>query len=1205
MNNKSIRRVAMIFDNTARRDTTGVYCRRAMSRFVEVEHFLPAELGRLSREPFDLYIAIDDGMNYSIPPDLHPSVYWAIDTHLDFERELQRALAFDFVFAAQRDGANRFRQHGISSAHWLPLACDPEIHGKQEVAKQYDICFVGNNFPGPREDLLRLIQGRFPNSFVGRRFFAEMAQTYSQSRLVFNRSLRNDVNMRVFEALASGSLLVTNDLRENGQDELFRDGLHLATYRDADELIDKVNFYLHNPELGERVAETGRQAVLAKHTYQHRMQLILDMAEDQLARRRPSAPRGIELPAAAIGTVTAMAGPRNNRGGQVGLTSIIVVTCGQLEYTRLCLDSIKHFTAEPYELIVVDNGSTDGTVDYLRLRQDIVFIVNSENRGFPAAANQGIVAAKGEQILLLNNDTVVTRGWLRRMLETLHSDHRIGLVGPCSNNVSGEQQVSVTYDRLESLDPFAQEWGLLHNGQTVDTDRLVGFCLLIRREVVDQIGLLDVRFGIGNFEDDDFCRRAQGAGYRAVIARSSFVHHFRHRTFLGNGVDFGALLAENERKFRDKWGIEGTAARVIQNGIAQNGDAGADTRISEQPALTHIGTVSGQGKIEVQIAFDSSPNDATRPVVHPNGQPESNSIIPSPPRPSPQPPLFTVKRGLNRGLLLVPNSLRLSLCMIVRDNEATIGPALESIFRWVDEIVVVDTGSRDKTLEICRQYGARVYEFPWCDDFSAARNESLKYARGEWIFWMDSDDTISPECGKRLRELAERRHPDNALGFVMQVHCPRSGEDDEVEVTIVDHVKLVRNRPDLRFEGRIHEQILPSIRRAEGEVFWTDIHVRHSGADHSPAGWQRKLERDLRILHLELQASPRHPFVLFNLGMTYADTKRYPEAIGYLEKCLEVSDPDESHVRKAFALLTSSLFQAQRHADAWQSCQRGLSRFSDDKELLFRSAMLHHHFGRLRDAETAYLQVINDRTDRHLTSIDRNLAGYKARHNLALVYDDMRRLDLAEAQWRQIVQQAPTHVDGWRALVDVLLRAGKLEEVEKICGDLSARNGRLGRESHLLRARLAVARNDLPAAIPLFELADRQDPQNLTALQALCQVLVEGGEFELAEQRLRELTSRAPSDAAAFHNLGIVYYRRGAFSQAAAAFERSVGLRPNAPETRTQWGWSLGNTGRLQDAINVWHETLRRFPGHKPSMAALEAAGAAAGAGNFAAPGSI
>ena len=178
--------------------------------------------------------------------------------------------------------------------------------------------------------------------------------------------------------------------------------------------------------------------------------------------------------------------------------------------------------------------------------------------------------------------------------------------------------------------------------------------------------------------------------------------------------------------------------------------------------------------------------------------------------------------------------------MIVRDNETTIRPALASIRPWVDEIVVVDTGSKDRTPEICRQFQARVFEFPWRDDFSAARNASLKHAWGEWLFWMDSDDTISEECGRKLRELAYGSHEAGVVGYVMQVHCPGGGATGELDVTVVDHVKLIQNRPDIYFEGRIHEQLLPSIRRAQGEVAWTDIYVVHSGSDHTPDGWLKK-----------------------------------------------------------------------------------------------------------------------------------------------------------------------------------------------------------------------------------------------------------------------------------------------------------------------------------------------------------------------------
>ena len=348
---------------------------------------------------------------------------------------------------------------------------------------------------------------------------------------------------------------------------------------------------------------------------------------------------------------------------------------------------------------------------------DVRLILNGANRGFPVAAHQGMAAASGRQVLLLNNDVVVTTGWLGRMLRALRSDPKVGLVGPRSNSVSGPQQIEVGYDNLAELDGFAWDWGKGQSGVMVDLNRLVGFCLLISREVIESIGMLDEQFGIGWFEDDDYCLRAIAAGYRAVIASDAFVHHFGSRTFIGSRVDTGALMRENQRRFFEKW----------------SGNGCGDT---PHPAFG-------------------------RPL--PQG--ERWEIVP--PRAGPGP--FAVDIAPEGGLRLrldLPHP-KLSLCMIVRDNARTLPACLESIRPWVDEMMIVDTGSVDETPRIVESFGGKLYHFPWCDDFSAARNESLRHATGDWLFWMDSDDTIPPECGRGLRGLVEHQNDPSVLAYIV------------------------------------------------------------------------------------------------------------------------------------------------------------------------------------------------------------------------------------------------------------------------------------------------------------------------------------------------------------------------------------------------------------------------------------------------------
>jgi GT2 family glycosyltransferase/tetratricopeptide (TPR) repeat protein len=1097
----SITKVAIIFDNKIRPDTTGVYCRRALGQLLEIEHFLPTELSRIPRDVFDAYIQIDDGLEYRLPRDVHPCAWWAIDTHLNLDWYLKKGPDFDLIYTAQRDGASQLRQAGMASAGWLPLACDPEIHRKHEVPKSIDVCFVAHLFPGPRQDLLDLIQRRFRNTFVGQRFLDEMAKTYSESRIVFNRSLRNDVNMREFEALSCGSLLVTNDLKDNGQAELFQDGVHLATYSDAGDLLDKIEFYLRRADLRERIAAAGREEALSRHTYVHRMaQIIHDLDRLETSVAVPATPTDF------------------------GLTSIIIVTHNQLAYTQRCVESIKCYTDEPFELIFVDNASHDGTQAYLGRLKGAQVIVNTENRGFPAAVNQGLDVAKGRQVLLLNNDTIVTTSWLRRLLTALHSDPKIGLVGPCSNYVASAQQIEVPYKDLSYLDGFAWDWGNAHEGERVVTDRLIGFCLLIRRELIDAIGLFDERFGIGCFEDDDYCRRALQAGFRSVIARDGFVHHFGSRTFMAAGIDFSALMEHNRKVFEEKWAA------------------------------------------------------VPDPAPTPDWVTESD-----------EPATLSLKIAKTRceGIHLERTESELSLCMIARDNADTIGAAVASAKPWVDEMIVVDTGSKDATSRIARQLGARVEHFPWCDDFSAARNESLKYAHGRWIFWMDSDDTIDAANGRQLRQLMRHARGSRILGFVAQVHCPGAGPEGDADVTVVDHVKLFRNLPDMRFEGRIHEQILPAIRRLAGDVAWSDVFVVHSGYDHSPAGQEKKKERDLKLLHREEQERPNHPFTLFNLGMTYNDIAEHAKAIDYLKRSIENSGAGETHLPKAYSLLVYALGQTGDRQSAWATCERGLELFPEDLELRFRRALLLHEMGCLDESATAYESVLNHQGERHFSSLDRGIRSFKARQNLAVVYTDMGQFAKAEEQWRLILDEVPEYRAGWRGLGDILLRQNKLREAATLSQRLVKHRG-LRLNGILLQAELCLRHGDLLSARTEFQRTVREYPEDIEAWQTLGRFLFEHGDPHETESALHSLLRLDPKDGASHHNLGTVYLQTGRYEEAIESYRQALKYRPKAAHTHLYLGHALKHAGRRAEAAAAYSDCLRIDPENETARNGLQ-----------------
>ena len=663
-----------------------------------------------------------------------------------------------------------------------------------------------------------------------------------------------------------------------------------------------------------------------------------------------------------------------------GLASVIIPCWNQLEFTRKCVAALMRQTGPNWELIVVNNGSNDGTGDYLAGVQDaspvpVTVIANATNRGFPAAINQGMEYARGEFLVLLNNDVVVTEGWLEQLVALASVQggtteggipkSKVGLVGPMSNYAAPPQLVEhVPYRDLEEMKVFARRWREQHCGKWFTVPKLSGYCLLMKRTVYDAIGGLDERFGLGFFDDDDLAERARRAGFELAVAYDLFVHHFGSRTFVGNGVDAERVLDENAKRFAAKWGDSVPQGRRVALRGWNGSDVGSRGNASLRPE------VAGQspGKI-VRLKPD----------------------------------------------LLDADRARVSLTMILRDEEKNLPNCLESVRGVFDEIVVLDTGSRDRTIEIARSFGARVFDFVWVDDFAAARNAALARATGDYAFWLDADDLIEPPERTKLEALLGRLGRGGEMpAFVVRCSCD-AGPNGEGGETVVDHIRLFPVIEGVRWTYRVHEQILPALKRAGLPLQWTDITVRHTGyADRELRS--RKLDRDSRILLEELAERPDEPFTLFNLGSIAIERAEWNDALEYLKRSLARSAPTDSITRKLFALIARAHQMKCDPRSALRACDEGLALDPDDAELWFRKAVVHRCAGEPGEAEECWRRILTLSRPQKFASVDQGIYGHLTRRNLAALARERGDAEEAERQWRAVLAECPGDREAMRYL---------------------------------------------------------------------------------------------------------------------------------------------------------------------------------------------
>ena len=805
------------------------------------------------------------------------------------------------------------------------------------------------------------------------------------------------------------------------------------------------------------------------------------------------------------------------------LVSIVILNFNRLDDLRACLDSIKRNTPERHEIIIVDNASTDGSLNYLRTVPDITLVENPTNVGCPPARNQAMTLTKGDYVVFLDNDTIVTSGWLTTFVRHARRNPKIGLLGPRSNFVSGPQLVpQVPYRDLQGLEVFSRAFAEQNRGRITPTHRLVGFCTFIRRDVIDKIGAHDPQFGKFGFEDDDYTWRAIIAGFQAAIVHDVFVHHTGGPQVRGN-PEYNRLLLQAWEVVKRKWELPtdlvyGTPYN-LQAVLSQPFDPAChyvppQDRSEVEPltydpakfrkptpapkaakkktrthliiwsptasaddlerCLNHLERFSGacddlavtlvsqettisDNRLNAEAIAAPTPQAALQEALASEAQyvvllandvivtkrwldnllsvadsdlsigaigPVSNTA-PTPQRITKgyksvnkelqkfavrvgrkrrnawdevpylgafclllRTEAVTMADGLDENLSLdkalwdlygrlvdkgfklacaqgvyvhhaeltddegakyddwatarqaatqvslargtgserfvngpttpqpgvLPEKPGLSVCMIVRDEEKALPRCLNSLKGVADELIVVDTGSKDNTIAIAKDFGAKVFHFKWCDDFAAARNESLKHATGEWILQLDADEELLPESIPRLKESMLK-----SMVLFYVIRCDNGPKCTRMRFHWFG--RLFRRHPKLRYHRPYHEGVDYSVQNLIAEEprwlmqYQPDIVIRHYGYDLSSI--RNKCERGLPIIKSYVKENPGDWYMLARLGNTYFESSRFDEAEEYLKKALEIN-PSDSHANYYLGLI----FSRQKRPDAAIHCYK-------------------------------------------------------------------------------------------------------------------------------------------------------------------------------------------------------------------------------------------------------------------------------------------
>ncbi|GBC92133.1 SPBc2 prophage-derived glycosyltransferase SunS [bacterium HR15] len=579
-----------------------------------------------------------------------------------------------------------------------------------------------------------------------------------------------------------------------------------------------------------------------------------------------------------------------------------------------------------------------------------------------------------------------------------------------------------------------------------------------------------------------------------------------------------------------------------------------------------------------------------------------------------------------------PLGTRITLCIVARNEAEFLPECLDSVQGVVDEIILVDTGSTDATPEIALRYGAKVLSCEWTEDFSVPRNLALQHATGDWILVLDADERLHPRSRAIIREGA--RHPQFAAYYIEIVNI--LDKHNPQDAFIHRAIRMFRRLPYARWEGRVHEQILPSLLAHGGKpATLRNAQIIHWGYEAEVMRQRGKSQRNVQLLQQTLQENPQDAFQWFNLGNTLYNQGDYQGACNALQQACEQIDPGEDYAPLAWSQWISSLQMLKRYEDAIQVGQRALKQGLEHPLIYFTLAQSYLLNGQGQEAVDALqkarqcalrIGLLSADGETLLASSgytgDPTVVTFKWHLTMGRALLLLNRLEEAGMHLQRVLHERPEYAEAHLFYAEWLRRKGRYEEAAQHY-EQASRHPQIALAALQDAAHMWWEQKRFDRALPLYaRLAELQPEQEVwwhrwvhAAEQthnnhALCEAfaylerhgkpvsagvhinwgraLCEMGQYAEGLEHFIKAINQDPQNANALFNAGDVLYQIGAYAEAADAYSAALERDPYNPQ-----GWFvLGNCyfrlGVYDAARIAFEQALHLDPNHAPARQNLE-----------------